>query len=100
MDRALAAVGGAPAPAAERKATDTSGSGYVIQIGASSNKSEAERIAKRFASRGARVLAADVDGKRWYRVRLATYGSRPEAERALSSFARETGVRGFVTAAR
>jgi cell division protein FtsN len=95
MERAIAAVGGAearPAPAS---------AGFVIQVGASPSRAEADRLAKRFAARGARVVAADVDGKRWYRVRLAsrTYDSRSDAEQALSRLSRETGVRGFVTAA-
>jgi cell division protein FtsN len=103
MDRAIAAVGGKPVsdtPVVLASAAKESAGEFVIQIGASSNRSDADRIAKRFASRGARVVAADVDGKRWYRVRLATYGTRSEAERALSRLSRETGVRGFVTAAR
>jgi cell division protein FtsN len=103
IDRAIAAVGGKPVkapPASVAVAPSAAAGPFVIQIGASSSKVEAERIAKRYASRGARVSAADVDGKRWYRVRLASYDSRPEAERALSRLSRETGLSGFVTAAR
>jgi cell division protein FtsN len=98
MDRAIAAAGGRPPEAA----VASSRGAFVIQIGASPNRAEADRMAKRFASRGARVMPADVDGKRWYRVRLAstTYENRSDAERALSRLSRETGVRGFVTAAR
>jgi cell division protein FtsN len=103
IDRAIAAVGGKPAktsPASVAVAPSSAAGSFVIQIGASSSRVEAERIAKRYASRGARVSAADVDGKRWYRVRLASYDSRPDAERALSRLSRETGLSGFVTAAR
>jgi len=99
MDRAISAVGGKPAAAA---ADPRGASAFVIQIGASPNRAEADRMARQFASRGARVMPADVDGKRWYRVRLAstTYDNRSDAERALSKLSRETGLRGFVTAAR
>lgn len=105
MDRAIAAVGGSPVKTSTTTVASAAASGggaFVIQVGASPNRAEADRIAKKFAARGARVVAADVDGKRWYRVRLAstTYDSRNDAERALSRLARETGVRGFVTAAR
>ena len=102
IDRAIAAVGSTTAKAVPASYTPAASGPFVIQVGASPNRSEADRIAKRFASRGARVVAADVDGKRWYRVRLAstTYDSRAEADRALSRLSRETGVRGFVTAAR
>jgi cell division protein FtsN len=101
MERAIAAAGGAPSKPAAKAPASTPGAAFVIQVGASPSRAEADRIAKRFASRGARVLAADVDGKRWYRVRLAstTYDSRSDAERALSRLSRETGIRGFVTAA-
>jgi cell division protein FtsN len=102
IDRAIAAVGSTTAKAVPASYAPAASGPFVIQVGASPNRSEADRIAKRFASRGARVVAADVDGKRWYRVRLAstTYDSRAEADRALSRLSRETGVRGFVTAAR
>lgn len=102
IDRAIAAVGSTTVKAVPASYTPAASGPFVIQVGASPNRSEADRIAKRFASRGARVVAADVDGKRWYRVRLAstTYDSRAEADRALSRLSRETGIRGFVTAAR
>lgn len=72
-------------------------SGWEIQLVASPNEGEAKRIAGRHS--GARVITADVDGKRWYRVRLVGFATRPEAQAALERLGRD-GAHGFVTAAR
>jgi septal ring-binding cell division protein DamX len=74
------------------------GPGWAIQLGASPKESEAQRLAARHD--GARVVAADVDGKRWYRVRVGGFASRAEAQAALDRLARERSARGFVTASR
>jgi cell division protein FtsN len=66
-----------------------------FQLGASSDAADAKRLAARHD--GAQVLTADVDGRRWYRVRVAGFDSRAEAQAALERLQRETGVRGFVT---
>jgi DedD protein len=61
---------------------------------------EADRIAARFASRGAKVTVADVPGKgRWYRVRLGSFESREAADRYLKDLERTTGAKGFVASA-
>jgi hypothetical protein len=92
-----------PAPRIE-DSTWTAGVGvspdgrWAIQLGASPNEAEARRIAARHS--GARIVTADVDGKRWYRVRLAGFRSERDAEVELDRLAREHGVRGFVVAAR
>jgi septal ring-binding cell division protein DamX len=71
---------------------------WTIQLGASPNEREAQRIAVRHP--GARIVTADVDGKRWYRVRLAGFRTQRDAEAELARLSREEGVRGFVVAAR
>jgi cell division septation protein DedD len=71
---------------------------WAIQLGASPNEREAERIAAKHP--GSHIVTADVDGKRWYRVRLAGFRSESDAEAELARLSREQGVRGFVVGAR
>jgi DedD protein len=93
---AAAPVSPAPPP---RPATSGKG-GWVVQVGSTQDRAEAERIAGRFATRGARVVAADVPGKgRWYRVRLGSFETRESADRYLRDLERGTGAKGFVATA-
>jgi cell division septation protein DedD len=88
-----------PEPA-ERPTAATAGA-FTIQIGASQQRAEADRIAARHRSLRPRVEAAEVDGKgRWYRVRVGSFDTREAAERYRRDVARETGVAGYVTASR
>jgi cell division septation protein DedD len=69
-------------------------------VGATQERFEADRIAARFASRGARVLVADVPGKgRVYRVRIGSFETREAADRYLRDLERTTGAKGFVASA-
>lgn len=96
---AAAPVKAVPEPA-ERPAPATAGA-FTIQIGASQQRAEADRIAARHRSLRPRVEAAEVDGKgRWYRVRVGSFDTREAAERYRRDVARETGVAGYVTASR
>jgi cell division septation protein DedD len=73
---------------------------WVVQVGSTQERFEADRIAARFASRGAKVTVADVPGKgRWYRVRLGSFESREAADRYLKDLERTTGAKGFVASA-
>ncbi len=75
--------------------------GFTIQIGATQQRSEADRIAARYRSLRPRVEAAEVQGKgRWYRVRVGSFDTRDAADRYRRDVSRETGVTGFVTASR
>ena len=96
---AAAPVKAVPEPA-ERPEPVTAGA-FTIQIGASQQRAEADRIAARHRSLRPRVEAAEVDGKgRWYRVRVGSFDTREAAERYRRDVARETGVAGYVTASR
>lgn len=96
---AAAAGKAAPAPPALRKGATERGA-WVVQVGSTQERFEAERIAARFAGRGARVSVADVPGKgRWYRVRLGPFDTREAADRYLKDLERSTGARGFVASA-
>jgi cell division septation protein DedD len=68
-----------------------------VQVGASQDRAEADRIAAKFRSYGPRVEEAEVAGKgTWYRVRVGSFPTREAAERYLRDLARETGVKGYV----
>ena len=97
-----AAPKAAPPPtpaAAPRPAAPVKGA-WVVQVGSTQERFEAERIAARFASRGARVSVADVPGKgRWYRVRMGSFDTREAADRYLRDLEKTTGAKGFVASA-
>jgi DedD protein len=89
----------AAAPAPRLGATVSKGA-WVVQVGSTQDRTEADRIAARFATRGARVVVADVPGKgRWYRVRLGSFETRDAADRYLRDLERSTGAKGFVAPA-
>jgi cell division septation protein DedD len=86
-----------PAPAAAAPAAGV----YTIQLGATQDRTEAERLAARFRSYSPRIEPADVTGKgRVYRVRVGSFDTRDAAARYLADVSRETGAKGWVTAAR
>jgi len=99
----------APAPKATPKPTPTPASkgaptarpgAFTVQVGATQDRAEADRIAARFAGRGAKVFVADVPGKgRWYRVRVGSFDTREAADRYLKDMERASGAKGFVTSA-
>jgi DedD protein len=89
----------AAVPAPRAGATASKGA-WVVQVGSTQDRSEADRIAARFATRGARVVVAEVPGKgRWYRVRLGSFEARDAADRYLRDLERSTGAKGFVAPA-
>ena len=88
------------AASAAPKPTPGGKGAWVVQVGSTQDRVEAERIAARFATRGGRVVVAEVPGKgRWFRVRLGTFETRESADRYLRDLERTTGARGFVTTA-
>jgi cell division septation protein DedD len=88
----------AQAPVAPVPAAGPEPAAFAIQVGASQDRAEAERIAGRYRAHRPRVLEAVVPGKgRWYRVKLGAFETRADAERYLRDLARETGAKGFVT---
>jgi cell division septation protein DedD len=89
-----------PSPAPARTASTAGKGAWVVQVGSTQDRIEADRIAARFATRGARVVVAEVPGKgRWYRVRLGSFESREVADRYLRDLERTTGAKGFVASA-
>jgi len=85
-------------PAAEAKA----GKGaFAIQVTSTPNRGEAEKLAGKLKDLSPRVESADVPGKgRFYRVRVGSYGSKPEAEKALKGLSAKVGGKALVVPAR
>jgi DedD protein len=74
---------------------------WTVQLAATQERAEAERIAARHAALGPRIEEADVPGKgRFFRVRVGGFETREAADRYLRDVARETGAKGFVTPSR
>ena len=95
---AVSPAAGPSGPTGSAAATPSTAKGiFTVQVGSTQERFEADRIATRYASRGARVTVADVPGKgRWYRVRLGSFETRDAADRYLKDLERSTGVKGFV----
>jgi cell division septation protein DedD len=86
----------APPPAADPPAKP-----WTVQLAASSDRAEAERLASRFATLRPRVEEAVVPGKGlFFRVRVGGFETKDEAQRYLRDLARETGAKGIVVPAR
>lgn len=85
-----------PKPAAPAPAAAPAGA-FTIQLGASSDRAEADRMAAHFEAFNPRVEAADVSGKRVWRVRVGSFDSKDAAARYLADVTRETGAKGWVT---
>jgi cell division septation protein DedD len=74
---------------------------WTVQLAASEDRAEAERLASRFASLNPRIEEAVVPGKgRFFRVRVGSFETKDAAQRYLRDVARETGAKGIVAPTR
>jgi DedD protein len=92
-----------PAPVADAPpaAAEVPAKPWTIQLAASEDRAEAERLAARFATLNPRVEEALIAGKgRFYRVRIGGFDTKEAAQRYLRDAARETGAKGIVTPTR
>lgn len=70
---------------------------WTVQLAASEDRAEAERLAARFAALNPRIEEAVVPGKgRFFRVRVGSFDTKDAAQRYLRDVARETGAKGIV----
>ena len=97
----------APAPAAEPPrppppvAKPAALKPWTVQLAASEDRSEAERLAARFSALNPRIEEAHVPGKgRFFRVRVGSFETKDAAQRYLRDVGRETGAKGIVTTSR
>ena len=88
------------APAVAKPATGTVPSGaFTLQLGASPNREDAERMVSRLREKGYApyITTAEVPGKgTYYRVRMGSFATREAASRYLEDFKRETKTEAFV----
>ncbi|HET9553763.1 MAG TPA: SPOR domain-containing protein, partial [Anaeromyxobacteraceae bacterium] len=93
-----------PAPAAPKADTPAHAAkagAFAVPVVATANQAEAEKLAAKLEAYQPRVETADVPGKgRFYRVRVGSFGSKPEAEKFLKTFVSKTGSKGLVVAGR
>jgi DedD protein len=74
---------------------------WTVQLAASEDRGEAEKLAGKFSSLNPRVEEAVVPGKgRFFRVRVGSFETKDSAQRYLRDVARETGAKGIVTSSR
>jgi DedD protein len=92
----------APGPAASAaKASDAAApvGPFTLQLGASQNRDDAERMVSRLREKGYApyIISAEVPGKgTFYRVRMGSFPTREAAVRYLEDFKRETKTEAFV----
>jgi DedD protein len=75
------------------------GGAFTLQLGASQNRDDAERMVSRLREKGYApyIIAADVPGKgTFYRVRMGSFATKEAAGRYLEDFRRETKTEAFV----
>ncbi|MGO9828908.1 MAG: SPOR domain-containing protein [Myxococcaceae bacterium] len=96
---AVATRGAASAAAKAPDATAVPGGAFTLQLGASQNREDAERMVSRLREKGYApyIVSAEVPGKgTYYRVRMGSFATREAASRYLEDFRRETKTEAFV----
>jgi cell division septation protein DedD len=70
-------------PAGTKAVGQTTGDSWFVQVGSYPEQKTAERIAKKLSDKGydTIVVAADIQGKKHYRVRVGRLASRADAEK-------------------
>lgn len=72
---------------------------FTIQVGSYTNPDEAHQVVGQWKSKGypTFLVSADIPGKgRWYRVRLGSFQTKPEAQVFLDQFKQKEGVEAFI----
>jgi cell division septation protein DedD len=89
----------APAVKTSRPAASETAGGYVVQVAAVKERSEADTIAKRLSSKGfpSFVSAPSAGAARVYRVRVGKYNDRREAESVARRLEKEEQFKPWIT---
>ena len=89
----------APAAKSPKPAAGSPAGGYVVQVTAVKERSEADQIAKRLASKGFKsfVTSPSAGAAKVYRVRVGTYGDRSEAEAVARRLEKEEQFKPWIT---
>jgi cell division septation protein DedD len=83
-------------PPAETKAAPASGPLYYVQVGAFTDRAQAQTAAETYRKQGYTVFVTDpkpTDTRTWYRVRLGGYASRDRANSLLDKLNAAAGKR-------
>jgi cell division protein FtsN len=96
---AAAPLPAAPAVKTSKPAASEAAGGYVVQVAAVKQRSEADTIAKRLASKGfpSFVTSPSAGAARVYRVRVGTYNDRREAESVARRLEKEEQFKPWIT---
>ncbi len=95
---ALRSLTGPTPPMAGAAATP---GGFTVQLISTSSRAEADKLVGKLEGFEPRVESAEVTGKgRVFRVRVGSYESRAEAEKAIKAIAAKAGTRGMVVSLR
>ncbi|MGE0444162.1 MAG: SPOR domain-containing protein [Vicinamibacterales bacterium] len=95
-----AAPAAAPAPAAAAASigSEPPGNGFVVQVAATRERSEADTIARRLAGKGyPAFVTTPPSGPRMFRVRVGKYDNRREAEAIADRLQREEQFQPWIT---
>ena len=97
--RAQAPRAAAPVPAAAGEVgTEPPGTGFVVQVAATRERSEADTIARRLAGKGyPAFVTTPASGPRMFRVRVGKYPDRREAETVAGRLEREEQFKPWIT---
>jgi len=95
---ATAPAPGNPAGTRVAAPTEPTGNGYVVQVAATKQRTEAETIAKRLVNKGYQAyVTTPASGPTMYRVRVGKFSDRKEADRIAGRLQREEQFKPWVT---
>jgi cell division septation protein DedD len=84
--------------AAKTAAAEPPGNGFVVQVAATSQRSEADTIANRLVAKGyPAFVTTPASGPRMFRVRVGKYEDRLEADRVAGRLQREEHFKPWIT---
>jgi cell division septation protein DedD len=96
--KAAAASPKTAAPAAAAVTKEPPGNGFVVQVAATKQRSEADTIARRLAGKGyPAFVTTPASGPTMFRVRVGKYKDRREAETVATKLEREEQFKPWVT---
>ena len=90
---------GPPEPVATATSGEPAGNGFVVQVAAVNDRSEADTIAKRLASKGYPTFVTTPPNgvPKMFRVRIGKYPTRREAETIASRLEKEDQFKPWIT---
>jgi cell division septation protein DedD len=84
------------------KPASASEGAFALQVASLPSRSDAEKVVQKLSSKGYKgyIVAADIPGKgQYFRVKVGSYATREEANKAASSLKQKTSMTAMVTSA-